>query len=95
MPQEMFEELYEHLSESKSGYRPLLISSGWDVGRYESPSHFLQVLRRHTFSGAFSHPKYGGNAGGMAWGYLDERYGFKWRRTIEEPFGAAEDGYRG
>ena len=44
--------------------------SGWDYSRYQSPRFFLQLLRRHTYTGAFSHPKHGGNAGAAGWAYL-------------------------
>jgi hypothetical protein len=43
---------------------------GWDYSRYSNPRFFLQLLRRHTYTGAFSHPKYGGNAGAAGWAYL-------------------------
>lgn len=69
---------------------------GWDTTRYQSPSYFLQLLRRHTYTGAFSHPKHGGNIGAAGWEYLDERFQddttgrtlFDWRRSIEAPLGA-------
>jgi hypothetical protein len=59
------------------------------------------MLRRHTITAAFSHPKYGGNAGGAAWDYLSARYRdangrtlFDWARAIEPPLGASTE-YRG
>lgn len=44
--------------------------AGWDYSRYSSPRFFLQLLRRHTFTGAFSHPKYGGNVAAAGWQFL-------------------------
>ena len=75
---------------------------GWDYSAYNSPSFFLKVLRRHAFTGAFSHPKYGGNASGTAWAYLEERLRdpdtgktlFDWKANFEEPIGNSKD-YRG
>ena len=93
MPKEMYVELYEQMAD---GNVP-----GWSYGEYGSPRFFLQLLRRHTFTGAFSHPKYGGNAGAAAWAYLEEKYRddqgrtlFDWRRVIEKPLGTSPD-YRG
>jgi hypothetical protein len=74
---------------------------GWDYGRYGTPRYFLQLLRRHTFTGAFAHPKYGGNAGAAAWAWLAERYRdgdgetlFDWGRALEPPYGR-NPAYRG
>jgi hypothetical protein len=74
---------------------------GWDYGRYGSPAYFLQLLRRHTLTGAFAHPKYGGNAGAAAWAWLSERYRdaagdtlFDWGRALEPPYGR-NPAYRG
>ncbi len=71
---------------------------GWDKGQYGSPNFFLQLLRRHTYSGAFSHPKYGGNAGAAGWAWLEHRFRgpkdescFDWQRAIEPPIGASAD----
>jgi hypothetical protein len=71
---------------------------GWDKGQYGSPRFFLQILRRHTYTGAFSHPKYGGNAGAAGWAWLQDRFRgpndvscFEWRRSIEQPLGASAD----
>lgn len=74
--------------------------AGWDYGAYASPQYFLYLLRRHVVTGAFCHPKYGGNAGAAGWAYLSERYTqppttsgqpgqtlFDWRRSIEAPPG--------
>lgn len=72
--------------------------SGWDYNRYPAPEQFLRLLRRHAFSGAFSHPKYGGNIAAAAWSFLEERYRdwngktlFDWRRSIEFPLGKDKD----
>jgi hypothetical protein len=74
---------------------------GWDTSQYQSPGFFLQMLRRHTYSGVFSHPKYGGNAGGAGWAYLESTYRdagggncFDWKRSIETPLGK-DTGYFG
>lgn len=65
---------------------------GWDYSTYQNPSYFLKLLRRHTILGAFSHPKYGGNAGAYAWDYLAEQYGpFDWRQGLEKPWGTSQD----
>ncbi|RFU49371.1 gluconate 2-dehydrogenase subunit 3 family protein [Paraburkholderia sp. DHOC27] len=72
----------------------------WDTSAYQNPRFFLQLLRRHTFCGAFSHPKYGGNVGGAGWAYLEDTFRdqakpdgtrgencFHWREAIERPLG--------
>lgn len=72
---------------------------GWDYSKYGSPRYFWELLRRHAYTGAFSHPKYGGNIGAAGWQYLTERYSdpstgstlFDWRRTIEPPLGRNPD----
>ena len=91
--EEMFVRLYDEMA---NGSVP-----GWDYARYNDPKHFLQLLRRHTITAAFSHPKYGGNAGAAAWDYLSARYRdetgktlFDWRRAIEAPLGTNSE-YRG
>jgi hypothetical protein len=87
---ELFVGLYEEMATDRV--------VGWDYAQYQSPRYFLQLLRRHTYTGAFSHPRYGGNAGGSGWAYLGERYKdesghtlFDWRRVMELPFGTNED----
>lgn len=76
---------------------------GWDYSAYNNPRFFLQLLRRHTYTGAFSHPKYGGNAGSAGWAYLaanlrDPQTGalpgpggadtyFDWAHGLERPLG--------
>jgi hypothetical protein len=71
---------------------------GWDTSAYENPSHFLRMVRRHVFLGAFSHPKYGGNAMGLGWCFLEERFRdksgnsvFNWRKVIERPLGTNDE----
>jgi hypothetical protein len=90
MPKEMYADLYEQMGRDDV--------PGWSYAEYGSPRFFLKLLRRHTFTGAFSHPKYGGNAGAAGWAYLEERYRdsakntlFNWRRVIEKPLGASGD----
>jgi hypothetical protein len=78
--------------------------AGWDYSAYSSPQYFLYLLRRHSVTGAFCHPKYGGNAGAAGWSYLSERYTmpspvagqdpitlFNWRRSLEPPLGVSKD----
>ena len=66
---------------------------GWDYMAYGSPSFFLQILRRHVFTGAFAHPKYGGNSEAAGWEYLHEQKLldgnslFNWKLAIEKPIG--------
>lgn len=75
--------------------------NGWDTGRYGSPRYFLLLMRRHAMTGAFVHPKAGGNSGTAGWSYLEDRFTdaahqtlFDWRRAIEAPLGHNTD-YRG
>lgn len=70
----------------------------WDYSAYGSPQFFLDLLRRHVVTGAFSHPKYGGNSAGAGWAYLQERYKdgqgntlFAWQKALEPPLGANAD----
>lgn len=74
---------------------------GWDTSRYGSPRYFLLLLRRHAMTGAFVHPKAGGNSGAAGWSYLEGRFTdaqgqtlFDWRRALEIPLGHNAD-YRG
>ncbi|PSF38261.1 hypothetical protein C7H19_07280 [Aphanothece hegewaldii CCALA 016] len=89
MPRELYMDLYNEMTTN--------IVNGWDYNQYNSPLYFLQLLRRHTFTGAFTHPKYGGNIGAAGWAYLSERYSdagktlFDWRQTIEKPLGINSD----
>jgi hypothetical protein len=90
VPLQTYEDLYKEMADG--------IVNGWDTNQYQSPNFFLQLLRRHTFTGAFSHPKYGGNSGAAGWAYLEEMYRgpdgqscFNWRRSIEQPLGSSAD----
>lgn len=90
MPKSMFVALYNQMANNNV--------LGWDYGRYGSPRFFLQLLRRHTYTGAFCHPKHGGNTFGAGWAYLEERYRdadgttlFDWRRAVERPLGNDPD----
>jgi hypothetical protein len=72
--------------------------TGWDTTAYAGPNFFLQLLRRHTYMGAFSHPKYGGNAAAAGWAFLEDSYRgpdkascFNWRRAVEPPWGFSAD----
>ncbi|MBO3752408.1 gluconate 2-dehydrogenase subunit 3 family protein [Streptosporangiaceae bacterium NEAU-GS5] len=74
---------------------------GWDYARYDNPRYFLLLLRRHAMTGAFVHPRRGGNSGAAGWAYLEERFRdgngqtlFDWRRAVEAPLGHNID-YRG
>ena len=93
IPKPLYEELYNQMASNSV--------NGWDYGQYGSPRYFLQLLRRHTYTGAFSHPKYGGNVGALGWAYLEDTYRddkgntlFNWRQATEAPLGANAD-YRG
>jgi hypothetical protein len=88
----MYEDLYSQMAQNAVG--------GWDYQVYQSPLYFLQLLRRHAFTGAFAHPKYGGNVGGLGWAYLEDTFRssdgntlFDWRRSIEAPLGTNTDYY--
>ena len=74
---------------------------GWDRARYGSPRYFLLLLRRHAMTGAFVHPRHGGNSGTAGWAYLETRFRdadgntlFDWRQAMEAPLGRNTD-YRG
>lgn len=93
MSKELYIDLYNEMANN--------LVDGWEYDQYSSPLFFLQLLRRHVYTGAFSHPKYGGNVGAAGWAYLSERYRdesgqtlFDWRRAIEKPLGLNSD-YRG
>ncbi|HEX8437599.1 gluconate 2-dehydrogenase subunit 3 family protein [Archangium sp.] len=76
--------------------------AGWDYSQYGDPAYFLKMLRRHTLTGAFSHPKYGGNVGASGWAFLEDYVRdpntgqtlFDWRRSLERPLGNNVE-YRG
>jgi hypothetical protein len=61
-------------------------------------SFVLQLIRRHTVTGAFSHPKYGGNIGAAGWEFLSETFrneqgctDFNWKQAIEHSLGENAD----
>lgn len=103
MPVSLYDDLYNQMAQD-SGVQY------WDYSRYSSPRYFLQLLRRHTYTGAFSHPKYGGNAGAAGWAYLahnladpltgelpsseSQTSAFAWSRALEKPLGKSPE-YRG
>jgi hypothetical protein len=103
MPAQLYADLYDQMSSGS-------FLTGWDYSRYGNPRFFLQLLRRHTHMGAFSHPKHGGNAAGAGWAYLannlvDPATGrlpdqvtipahFDWSRGLEPPLGRNAE-YRG
>ena len=97
LPESQLVRVYGEMADNASA----LFADGWDVSRYGNPSYFLWLLRRHTWTGAFAHPKYGGNPGGLGWAYLMERFttdtgdtAFFWRQAIEPPLGGSQE-YRG
>lgn len=67
---------------------------GWNFSEYGSPRYFLNLLRRHAFTGAFCHPKYGGNVSSAGWQFLQSRFPFEWRQSLEQPLGTSAS-YRG
>lgn len=100
-PEFVSESSYVGLLDDMANASSSLFQDGWDRNRYNDPPHFLYLLRRHSITGAFAHPKYGGNPGGMAWAYLSEHYrtnagvtAFDWRQAIEPPLGTSSE-YRG
>jgi Gluconate 2-dehydrogenase subunit 3 len=93
MPDQVYDDLYTQMASNSV--------PGWDTSAYGDPSYFLKLLRRHTYEGAFTHPKYGGNVGAAGWAYLEQRFTdatgttlFDWRRITEQPLGKSQD-YRG
>lgn len=90
VPREAFELLYDQMAQADTG----LQVPDWDHTRYKAPSFFLRLLRRHTFTGAFCHPSYGGNIEAIGWRFLEDRYRdangktlFDWKQAIEKPLG--------
>lgn len=86
MSREVFVDLYHQMAQ---GDVP-----EWDYTRYSNPGFFLQLLRRHTITGAFAHPKYGGNIGAAGWSFLSQTFRdqegntlFDWMRSMEQPLG--------
>jgi len=96
-PWVLSDEIYENL------YYDMVKNSveNWDYTKYGNSNYFVKLLRRHTFTGSFTHPKYCGNISTIGWNYLEERYKddnndtlFNWRKSIEKPIGISER-YRG
>lgn len=97
VPSEAINQLYDEMA---SGNVP-----GWDYNRYSNPQYFLKLLRRHCITGAFCHPRHGGNVGGAGWNYLKEKYSikdengqvtgsyFNWDKAIEKPIGTNPEYY--
>ena len=93
LPAEAYADLYDEMGRDDV--------AGWDKARYGSPRFFLLLLRRHAMTGAFVHPRHGGNSGTAGWAYLETRFRdaagktlFDWRQAMEAPLGRNED-YRG
>lgn len=93
LPPEAFADLYGEMARDDV--------AGWDRTRYASPRFFLLLLRRHAMTGAFVHPRHGGNSGTAGWVYLESRFRdandatlFDWRQAMEAPLGRNTD-YRG
>jgi Gluconate 2-dehydrogenase subunit 3 len=93
LPSEAFADLYAEMGRNDV--------PGWDRARYENPQFFLLLLRRHAMTGAFVHPRHGGNSGTAGWAYLESRFRdkddktlFDWRQAMEAPLGRNTD-YRG
>jgi hypothetical protein len=102
-PVDMDDPKYKKLFDDMKQKSPDLVRDGWDLATYDNPGYFLYILRRHTWTGAFSHPKYGGNPGGLGWAFLGETFrttskppisAFDWARAIEPPLGNSTE-YRG
>jgi Gluconate 2-dehydrogenase subunit 3 len=94
-PADMSKEYYIDLYNDMASNRV----DGWDYGAYADPKYFLYILRRHTVTAAFSHPRYSGNVGAAGWAYLGEKYLdattgtslFDWRAALEPPLGTNVD----
>jgi hypothetical protein len=93
LPSEAFADLYGQMASGNV--------DGWDHGRYGDPPGFLLLLRRHAMTGAFVHPRHGGNSGTAGWAYLATRFRdagggtlFDWGQAMEAPLGRNTD-YRG
>lgn len=100
-PENIEEHHYIRIYDQLADGAPALFEDGWNQLRYENPRHFLQLLRRHSMTGAFAHPKYGGNPHGMAWDYLALHFptdfgtpAFAWGQALEPSLGESKE-YRG
>ncbi len=83
---DLFKQIYQEMAAGSV--------NGWDTADYGSPQHFLDLVRRHAFTGAFGHPKYGGNVSAAGWAYLKSHFPFEWERSVESPLGSSLT-YRG
>lgn len=95
---ELFAQFYDQVANSGNVLVP-----DWDYSSYSNPIYFFGLLRRHAITGAFSHPRYGGNIAGAGWNYLHEKYetkdelgnvtgtNFNWQRALEHPLGSNID----
>lgn len=86
MSRNMYAELYDQMLTGPDGAVP-----GWPYSEYNRPRFFMELLRRHTYTGAFSHPKYGGNSGAAGWEFLASRFPFDWQAAQEAPLGRNTD----
>ena len=67
----------------------------WDKSKYNEPSYFLKILRRHIITAAFSHPKHGGNTHAIGWKFIedltkdkvDATSNFDWQQSLEKQLG--------
>jgi hypothetical protein len=98
LPLGAYKQLYDEMKQAADQDKAV---PGWDTSRYGDPYHFLLLLRRHAMTGAFAHPRSGGNSGAAGWVYLESRFRdeqdqtlFDWRRAIEAPLGRSTE-YRG
>jgi hypothetical protein len=90
LPRQVFQQVLRKLQENSF--------PGWSDVNSPSPREFVEVLRRHTVMGAFTHPRYGGNSAASGWEYLRERFPgddpsgtcFDWRLAIEKPLGVSD-----
>jgi len=83
-PRDMPEETYITLYKEMAGGNTV---PGWDYLLYDNPGYFLFLLRRHVWTGAFAHPKYGGNANGNGWLWLGDQFPFDYASALEAPYG--------
>ena len=93
-PEDMDEYFYARLFEimEKNDF------SVWNKAKYDNPAYFLKALRRHIITGAFSHPRHGGNTQALGWQFLADLLSnkpednlFDWRQALEIPLGNNKD----
>lgn len=80
--EDTYVDLYEQMATPPQGD-----VKGWNLSEYGNPRHFLNLLRRHAFTGAFANPRYGGNISHAGWAFLESRFPFQWRKSLERPLG--------